>query len=167
MRGEFEKVPDKNNSFAQVLSGVLAHGIFVSSTANGKLVVYSEKIHFAILPSLPTTGVKNVWVAPSEQEMGEEEQIIPHGFVEGFWEFNEGQTKREVIANEQLLDLMAKSPKIDRYNSMEILLEFAIKTAESWEITGHIGGPVDSLELSADWKMRWIHVKKGCGAPIQ
>jgi hypothetical protein len=57
----------KDSSFDAVVSGELSRGIFVDSTVDGRLVVYSENIHFAAPPSLPRTEVKSVWVThPNE-----------------------------------------------------------------------------------------------------
>lgn len=61
-------------------------------------------------------------------------------------------------------DVMNGPPNSD---ILAMTMEFAIKAAEDWDTAKQIGGDVDSLELSADGKMRWIHVKKECDAPIQ
>jgi hypothetical protein len=156
----------KDSSFDAAVSGDLSRGIFADSTVDGRLVVYSENIHFAAPPTLPRTEVRSVWVTPSERVTGKEGQIIPYGFDEGFWEFDQGKTQRADMAHEQFIELMAKSPGIDEYKSMAMALEFAIKTAESWDTTNHIGGDVDSLELSGEGKMRWIHVKPACKGQI-
>jgi len=139
MREYFEKVPDK----------------------------YSETIHFAEpSPPLRSTGSKSIWAGDSQKVEGNQGVLLTFPFNENMREFVQSESKRAIAAQRKFDNLPNKSPGVDEYQLTAMLITFAIKTAVSWDTTNQIGGDVDSLELSSDGKMRWIHVKPACKGQI-
>ena len=167
MREYFERVPDKDAAFAPVVTGDLADGIFGSNTTKGDLVVYKKTIYYAEpAPPLRSTGSKIVWASSSQKLEGDAASLLFFPDNEIMGEFVQSESKRALESRAKFENLLNKSTETDRYRITEMLLTFAIKTVESWDTTNSIGGPVDSLGLSSDGKMRWIHVKPACKGQI-
>jgi hypothetical protein len=167
MRRFVERRATQDPNFASDLpSDTVAQGLFGSSTAEGKLLVYVENIHYS------KSHAPRVWVDTEPQENLKPGQLLKLGAWIGVQEFYAKKTGRAISANrvvdERISDSMAKS--VNASSDLAILampVEYAIRYAEDWNVDDqHIGGDVDSL-LLWDGRVQWIHVKDECRTQIK